>query len=539
VIGAAFLTIGDSSRAVQYFARVLKRTPDDYLWLMNYADALEQDNQPDMAWRVRRHAWIKVRQEIAKTGPKNPPPLDLLQAQARLATMNAPGDQSLVVMRNLMRQDQAIDTPSNDPMRRRIDTGTRDLMLSWAISTEQWVSAKAWLWKQYARDLAKPTWAEAILALQYNDVETLQRLLDTQPDAIPRYDRHDAAERTQEYRFAQTIAFDELERRPHDDEMHLRLTGSVLNMYNSVEVGPTWFRRGAVSGREDFGEVAVWLSPRLRLSLDVTNIEQDTRDPASIAAVPRHDTAYGLTLLFRHAIGDTRLSVWYRNAIRDFAGAGLSYGRPLGPRITGRIGLAYNERALETSALAVGGVRDRAYIDMEYTISRREYVLGELSASRYYTQDRTFVGSGQQLAWEAGHRFRIEYPDWHVRVAGSFNNFNQSGTGDVATSVLVPGGTIPTSAFFLPPSFSVYGLYTGFGTFYRTTYTRAIRPFVDVGISHNTVTGQGYGAILGASGAVFGHDKLTVYASTGRGGTGVNETTREVGLRYMYMFDRF
>jgi hypothetical protein len=205
----------------------------------------------------------------------------------------------------------------------------------------------------------------------------------------------------------------------------------------------------------------------------------------------------------------------------------------------GRIGLTYNERALDTSALAVGGVRDRAYADLEYNFSSREYVLGELSASRYYTQDRTFIGSGEALAWEAGHRFRTEYPDWNVRVAGSFNGFSHSGSGDVGTAVLNPGGTIPTAAFFLPPSFNVYGVYTGFGTFYRTNYTRGIRPFADVGVSHNTVTGQGYGAILGASGALLGHDRFTVYASTGRGGTGVNELTREVGVRYMYMFDRF
>jgi hypothetical protein len=50
---------------------------------------------------------------------------------------------------------------------------------------------------------------------------------------------------------------------------------------------------------------------------------------------------------------------------------------------------------------------------------------------------------------------------------------------------------------------------------------------------------MGYGAILGASGSVFGADKLTLYASQGRGGTGTNELVREVGVKYLYMFDRF
>jgi predicted Zn-dependent protease len=540
VLGGAFLTLGETGRAVEYFARVLKRNPDDYLWILNYADALEQHGEPDMAWRIRRHAWVKVRQEMARNRGGEQPPLELLQAQARLALQSTPGDASLAAIRNLMRQDQSLAAPSSDPMRRALDAGTRDIILSWAISTEQWVAAKTWLWKQYARNMVKPAWAESMLATVENDVETMQRLLDTEPLAMPRYDRHEAAYRTQQYRLAEDIAFNELERRPADDEMHLRFTNSVLARYNSVEVGQTHFTRGVLDGRERIGEVGVWLSPRLRLSFDVSHIDQGLHAEGVLASVPAHDTVYGMTALFRHAIGETRFTVFHRDALAEFTGWRLTYGRPLGPRISGRVGLAYNDRALETTTLLVGGVRDRAFVGADYLFSKREYITGELSADRYYTQgERTFIGSGQSLTWELGHRVRTEYPDLNVRLAGSFNRYNQSGTGDVGTSVLVPGGAVPTAAFFLPSSFAVYGIYTGFGMGYRDTYTRAIRPFVDIGVSHNTVTGQGYGAILGASGSVIGADRLTLYASTGRGGNGTNELSREVGLRYMYMFDRF
>jgi hypothetical protein len=276
------------------------------------------------------------------------------------------------------------------------------------------------------------------------------------------------------------------------------------------------------------------------VSFDVSHIDQGLHSEGVLAMVPAKDTVYGVTALFRHSIGETRFTVFHRDALAEFTGVRLTYGRPLGPRITGRIGLAYNDRATETTPLLVGGVRDRAFIGADYLFSKREYLMGELSADRYYTQgERTFIGSGQQLSWELGHRIRTEYPDFNVRLAGSFSRFNQSGAGDVETSVLVPGGAIPTAAFFIPESFNVVGVYTGFGMGYRDTYTRAIRPFVDLGVSHNSVTGQGYGAILGASGSVLGADKLTLYASTGRGGNGTNELSREVGLRYMYMFDRF
>ncbi|HEX2824786.1 MAG TPA: tetratricopeptide repeat protein [Burkholderiales bacterium] len=538
--GAAFVILQDPRTALGYFQKILKRNPDDYLWLLNYADALEQANEPDMAWRVRRHAWLKVREEKAKVPEGENPSLVLLRAEARLAITFEPGDRVSAVMRHLLRQDNALAPDPQDPLRRTLDNGVRDIALAWAISGEMYEPAKAWLTRQYAKNVVKPTWAESLLAVVEKDVETMQRLLDTKMDDVPRYDRHEAAYQTQQYKLAEDIAFTELEKRPHDDEMHLRLTNSVLATHNYWEAGYTRFRRGAISGNEYTAETGIWLSPRLRLSFDVTHIDMGLNSPGVFGTIPGDDTAYGVTALFRHAIGETRLSVFHRDALAEVTGFRIVHARPLGARLYGRIGLAYNDRALETSATTVGAVRDRAFVNVRYQPSKREWIMGELQASRYYTQtERTFIGSGHSLMWETGHRFRTEYPDLHVRAQGSFNHYNLSGSGDASSSMLTPDGTIPTSSFYLPGSFSVYGIYTGFGTFYRETYTRAIRPFVDVGISHNTVTGMGYGAILGASGSVFGADKLTLYASQGRGGTGTNELVREVGVKYMYMFDRF
>ena len=322
--------------------------------------------------------------------------------------------------------------------------------------------------------------------------------------------------------------------------MHLRLTQSTFDMVSHVDAGYTRFTRGTVAGHEWSGEVAVWVSPRLRLSFDVSHIDQGLLNTVALASIPSTDRLYGLTALWRHAVGETRFTVFHRQALTDNTGFSLVHQYPLSPRLGGRLGFAYNERTLETSALAAGGSRDQIFAGLQYTLSKREYILGELFSKQYYTQDeRTKIGSAYGLNWEAGHRFRTEYPDWHVRVAGSVNHFSLSGSGDAATAVLNPAGTIPGASFFLPGSFSVYGIYTGFGTYYRTNYTRALRPFLDIGVNRNTVTGSGYAAMAGISGSLMGLDKLTLYASTGRGGTGTNETSREVGLRYMYLFDNF
>ena len=537
VVGSTYLTLDEPQRALPYFAAAVKRNPDDYLWLLNYADVLDRNLQPDLAWRVRRHAWIKIRQEVQK---KERPPLELLQAQARVATQFYPGDEGLALIRHLLREDGTAGTISDDPLRKPLDAGTRELVLAWLVSTEQHIGAKAWLWTQYARGLSAPKWAQVSVALALSDLDALQRALEEFADAIPRYDRHEAARRTQQYRLAQDIAFTELEKYPYDDEMHLRLVQSTFDMVSHSQAGYTSFTRGPVRGHDLTGEVAVWLSPRLRLSLDVSDITQGLTSTTGIAYIPGKDRLYGVTALWRHSVGETRFGIFHRDALAETTGFTLVHQHPLGPRLGGRVGIGYNERTLETAALAAGGVRDRAFVDLQYTLSKREYVLGQLFANRYYTQEeRTHIGGSYGLNWEAGHRFRTEYPDFHVRAAGSINHFSLSGTGDASTAVLTPDGSVPGASFFLPGSFSVYGLYTGFGTYYQTAYTRAFRPFVDVGINRNTVTGGGYAALIGISGSVAGADKLTLYASTGRGGSGVDERSREVGLKYMYLFDNF
>jgi len=124
-------------------------------------------------------------------------------------------------------------------------------------------------------------------------------------------------------------------------------------------------------------------------------------------------------------------------------------------------------------------------------------------------------------------------------VAGSFNHYRRNGSGDAGTAILTPTGVVPTADFFLPESFNNIGLFTGFGTYYQTNYTRALRPFLDVGVIHNSVTGNGYSALAGATASLFGADKLTLYGSMGRGRTGTSDITREIGVKYMYLFDNF
>jgi hypothetical protein len=73
----------------------------------------------------------------------------------------------------------------------------------------------------------------------------------------------------------------------------------------------------------------------------------------------------------------------------------------------------------------------------------------------------------------------------------------------------------------------------------RDSYSRALRPYADVGRSYNTLSGNGYNWVVGAVGSVLGQDSLSIYLTRSRGASGLNIEVREFGLRYQYFFDRF
>lgn len=537
---AGYLTMGEARQALPWFAALLRGKRDDPLWLMNYADALEQALQPDLAWRVRRHVWQRLQHQ-----PPTAPATALLQ-QARLALQFAPADRSAALMRELLRQDRAM--PGGDA----IGSQAAELALAWALSTEQNNAAKAWLAKRYADNQHKPRWAELSLALQQRDPQALQQLLDQHLAELPVNDAIEAARLLQRPEQAITLAAERLNRFDQDDTTHAQLVETVLQQASQTSLLMENRQIGALDRQQRGMETSLQVAPQLRLSLSLSQIRQGPRasgpfpdltalDPALPdlnTRLPQLERQARLQLLSEDELGQTRIELGWRDAAASFTSLAFSRELKLDRMLSLTLGIGRNLQADYSERLLAFGVRDSLQLGLRLTPSRLDYASIDWRQERLLTQRRSQLGGARLLYWEIGHKFRTEYPDWTLRLSGYHNRFRPlpptlAGLADEVPELELSDDQ---SRLLIPEDSRSIGLNLGFGQQYADDYTRAARLFGDAGISRSRGAGTGYNWLLGIAGSVAGNDHLSAWLGRNWGGSQNALDSRSIGLKYKLLY---
>ena len=514
VLAAAYQVLGRPLRAAAYYSRQLKQSGMDFLWLVNYADVLEQSRQAGLATRVRRYAWLQLRDKLSGKQIKLPYSPDMLVA-AHLALSNFPGDPGLTLVGSVLRQDRLLD---HDVVADRV---TNELVLGWALSKEQSANAKAWLWQRYGQTLTRPVWAEIAVAEAETDTELIESLLAGQADALPMLTRHDAANLVDQRRYAESIVFEGLTDDPENNEGYQRLSEDVLADAGYVNYSTSEIQLGSLHRIIQSALVEVPVTNHLRMAAEFWNTYQTNEVPSDFGGVPQTEKVAGIRLKNSSSFGNTEFALRLRNEYAATTEFHLIHDIDISQRIKIQLGLELNAAANESTDLLVFGMRDQFTAGLLYHLSNRDYMQLQPGWARYYTQVGEYLGSGNHLSWELGHLIRIDYPDLSVRLMGVDSGFNNE----------------PTASLALPENSNLVGLCFGAGENNRLVYTHAWRPHLDYCTTNNSVSGQGYNAQLDFAGAALGHDQLSITISQQVGGTNiVNGLSRELQLNYRYFY---
>ncbi len=546
VFAAGSQVLNRSRETIHWYQKSVTLTPDDPLLLLNFADAVERSQSVGMAARIRRHAWalLKQKQPLEKQRSALPNDAEML-AEARLALLNEPGDPGLRRVRELVNQLRGVTTPESDISQ------LNALVLGWAILKEQFPNARSWMWRRYARQSqeAVPIWGESQVALKLEDTETMARILDKNDTALPVYNKYDTAYALGDVQQALDTAFEGMSQPYGDEPLYDRFRQHAPLNANYVQVLSNYENFGTLNRHGVQFEGRMVVHPKLHAVLGWSRMQQSSPDAELSPLTHEVDRLDSLTANWLGQPGPTSITLFRRHEAQTTTGLRFAQTLKLGPRLSMDAGFNYRDESGISQPMSVAGYESRLFGNMTYVIGKREYLRFSPEISRYYTQYGDYLGAGRSIGIEAGYRVRTEYPDWLVRANWTRQTFSADGNLSASSLAQLPAGIQTGVAtgdmdplrYFLPEGGNTLGACLSMGEnlggqSLQTIYSKAWRPFGDVCLSHNSVAGAGYSAVLGVAGSLTGEDHLSLQwrGSDGIGST--SSTNRSLSIRYRHYF---
>ncbi len=578
---AALMSLNRQREALHWFRKSgIQR--DDYLWQMSYAECLEANSQPELAWRIRRHAWLNLRKPSVLQSLLSDSFIALRERLAALAPLFSTHDDAQRIIQHLLRADvhtlQAVanvsDVPhtgqelvqhllniDNTPVQEaslgkvetvgdlyrssggkrpvddaRLSASVKELALAYAMNNEAYDLAQIWLVTRFANQLAKPLWGELSLLLLSDDRHQLVRLLDEVPDWLPMYDRIEAAQRSGSRGQAQTWAFDQLAYLPNDLQLHAQLIERTIAPHTSTQARITSQQLGVLTSVETHLNAGIFLSPTLSITPKLVRRSQFSSDIAALPNVPRMDETVALTLHRLTDKGYWAATVAHRQSAVAHQGIVLDYSTTWARTLQLVASLGLNQATSDSTLLRLGGMRRGIEVSGIYGVSSRDYARLDLGVQQYDTQSGTPLGTGSHWGLEWGSRFRLAYPDIILRASVSSNQFSRTGRYDAQIARLAPVGVNLANFAFMPVSSMTAGVTLGLGTSAEQAYTRGWRPFAEIGCSQNSISGLGYHLRGGLAGSVLGNDVLRLHLQSVSSSPQVLQGTQELGVHYQWFY---
>lgn len=434
--------------------------------------------------------------------------------------------------------DDAIADQDGEYDPAQLRAAASELAFSYLMSSESVESARAWLLARYAGDLARPIWARLSVALATKDRAELEKLLDTVPDWLPKLDRAAALQQTNQLAAAQTVAFDAATTRPESVDAQRLFSELAIADGPSARIDALRGYQGALTQSILRLEGRARLEPSLWLTVQAARGAMWSSNNDQLVNLPAHDNSASVGLRYqREPSLYWNAMVYARNAARSHQGARVEWNKTLNFPLELHATLGWRQPAIETPILRAAGMRDLLELRAHYNFSQRDYLVTQFGAHRLSAQDGQLAGRGQTLWLEGGHRLHLSYPDVRVRAVFSRSWYSAERSVSPLLSNLVPAIVADPVAAIVPQGSSQYllALAAGEQTIDNLTQ-RAMRPFGEVGIRYNSVSGLGANGRVGFATSFFGADRFAIFWNGVSATPGTPRGTREFGASYQWLF---
>jgi predicted Zn-dependent protease len=543
VQGAAWQVLGESRKAIGFYQQQTAQSgkANDFLWLTNYADVLEQAGEAALALRLRRHAFSLLTRALTKMDAmKKKDAAQALIVRVRLSESFSSGVEKQRLTQLLGQWLSGDNLPAE--LRKQAD----DLVISWALGGGREETARRWLWRQHAKQVGSTDYGELALALAQGDVQALDRLMEKSAHKFQHIDqlnalRQIAPVQPQRRALAATQGSELAQRDPESprtEELQEALEGDLLKLASRASVTTVSRKSDALQQSGTLLAADVALTPRLRLTLQLQNMRQSSGNPALLAPAPAQDSefAMGVRMLVDH--GELSADVTQRKGLAGVAGLVLRLSQQLSARASMEASVQKNQRSDDSAALSVGGVQDKIALAASYRLSKDLLLAARGGHTRYRTQRGAYLGRANSVGLNGTYFLRNDSPDWTVKWGWQRSISRADGQADTqsANDLGALGGWVPASSSSFNASIG-WDLVQTLDN--REAYSRAVRPYGELGVERRTSLGstQTSGLLrLGLRGSVLGRDQLSMGIEVRPTASGA--TSRETRILYEWTGDR-
>ena len=286
VLGASHVLLSQPRLALSFYVRIAgdasQSKANDYLWLANFADVLEQAGEASMALRVRRQVHLLLNATVAQIRGKAGV-LTAVDAQALLVKARTGGFRSAAEHDWAMQRlgQIALGTEQTAALRQQADS----LLLNKALAGDRIEWARRWLWQRQAQRESGQNYARLALALAEGDQASLDALMESSAQQFQAIDRHNALRQLGRGREAlvQAVQLSQAGESPKSEELQQSIDELTRQQTKRVRVTTVSQNNAAFAVRGMRTQLDAPFSPSLRMSLDMAKPRRPSFDRLSVA----------------------------------------------------------------------------------------------------------------------------------------------------------------------------------------------------------------------------------------------------------------
>lgn len=443
----ALLQLKKPQESLVWFERQARAQPQDVMWGLNHAQALEAADHKDAARRLRASLLPRLKEKL---GPAD--------------ALTRPRDKGLMLAYAAIVRDVDGAAASDQVLQQMLRHGHDDaevyqLLVASSLSQEKFDQAHDWLVRAEAAHHRLPAYQSLAVALEQDDRPALEKILLQRDKELSPADKVTALRQLGRHVLALSLTEKSLldadeessERlRQHRDQLRVQLARRIEAGYERRNLTDLNIRRAEAAASFPLE------SSRATVRLAHNSLRADGSALQAVHGLSENDASVQLDV----SLGKDPLRLTLgRNQRSDKS---LTYGRvewthALDKRLTARLDLSLHGLTEETSALRAFGSKDKIAIGLSGNPSEATYARMELAAQRFNTRSGDKLGEGYRLEGEFGGTPLKSAPAWQMRVSGSSE---KNRLADRLPPALAAALQLPPSAVenVLSPRFSTLGV---------------------------------------------------------------------------------